>query len=79
MDFRKATNIFARPDFDGDPVQIYEPAPPDQPPSHQMNLKNLKVLVTEVTIFLRGLKGQILILMTGKKVMEIDVNEIPHF
>ncbi len=25
MDFRKATNIFARPDFDGDPVQIYEP------------------------------------------------------
>ncbi|WP_417874022.1 EcoAI/FtnUII family type I restriction enzme subunit R [Xanthomarina gelatinilytica] len=27
MDFRKATNIFARPDFDGDPVQIYEPAP----------------------------------------------------
>jgi len=25
MDFRKATNIFARPEFDGDPVQIYEP------------------------------------------------------
>ena len=30
MDFRKATNIFARPDFDGDPVQIYEPQP-DEP------------------------------------------------
>ncbi|MFB9098119.1 MULTISPECIES: EcoAI/FtnUII family type I restriction enzme subunit R [Flavobacterium] len=29
MDFRKATNIFARPDFDGDPVQIYEPGPND--------------------------------------------------
>jgi type I restriction enzyme R subunit len=29
MDFRKATNIFARPDFDGDPVQIYEPKPDD--------------------------------------------------
>lgn len=29
MDFRKATNIFARPDFDGDPVQIYEPQPGD--------------------------------------------------
>lgn len=27
MDFRRATNIFARPDFDGDPVQIYEPEP----------------------------------------------------
>lgn len=25
MDFRKATNHFADPDFDGDPVQIYEP------------------------------------------------------
>ena len=35
MDFRKATNNFARRDFDGDPVQIYEPdegdsvVPPD--------------------------------------------------
>lgn len=31
MDFRKATNLFADPDFDGDPVQIYEPEP-DEPP-----------------------------------------------
>ncbi|MCB9772262.1 MAG: DEAD/DEAH box helicase family protein [Candidatus Omnitrophica bacterium] len=35
MDFRQATNLFADPDFDGDPVMIYEPkgddpiAPPD--------------------------------------------------
>ena len=27
MDFRKATNNFARPEFDGEPVQIYEPTP----------------------------------------------------
>ncbi|MFA6294394.1 MAG: DEAD/DEAH box helicase family protein [Victivallales bacterium] len=27
MDFRKATNLFADRDFDGDPVQIYEPQP----------------------------------------------------
>jgi len=27
MDFRKATNHFADPEFDGDPVQIYEPEP----------------------------------------------------
>ncbi|WP_321827214.1 EcoAI/FtnUII family type I restriction enzme subunit R [Maribacter dokdonensis] len=27
MDFRKATNLFADPDFDGDPVQIYQPEP----------------------------------------------------
>lgn len=36
IDFRKATNHFADPDFDGEPVQIYEPGegdpvtPPDQ-------------------------------------------------
>jgi type I restriction enzyme R subunit len=29
MDFRKATNLFADPDFDGEPVQIYEPGPED--------------------------------------------------
>src|SRR3989442_9907486 len=37
MDFRKATELFADPNFDGDPVQIYEPkgddpvVPPDEP------------------------------------------------
>jgi type I restriction enzyme R subunit len=29
IDFRKATNHFADPDFDGDPVQIYEPGDDD--------------------------------------------------
>lgn len=38
VDFRKATNHFADPNFDGDPVQIYEPGetdpvtPPEVPP-----------------------------------------------
>jgi len=38
MDFRRATALFADPNFDGDPVQIYEPGddeppiPPDDPP-----------------------------------------------
>jgi type I restriction enzyme R subunit len=31
VDFRKATNHFADPDFDGDPVQIYEPGDTDPP------------------------------------------------
>jgi type I restriction enzyme R subunit len=31
MDFRKATNLFADPDFDGPPIQIYEPGPEDPP------------------------------------------------
>lgn len=34
IDFRQATALFADPDFDGDPVQIYDPKPdePVQPP-----------------------------------------------
>src|SRR6185369_650601 len=37
LDFKKATELFADPKFDGNPVQIYEPkegdppAPPDEP------------------------------------------------
>lgn len=38
IDFKKATELFADPDFDGDPVQVYEPGPgesavmPEEPP-----------------------------------------------
>src|SRR5262249_16069416 len=31
MDFRRATALFADPDFDGDPVQIYEPSSEQSP------------------------------------------------
>ena len=31
IDFKKATELFADPDVDGDPVQIYEPSPGDSP------------------------------------------------
>ena len=31
MDFKKATELFNDPDFDGDPVVIYEPEPDDPP------------------------------------------------
>lgn len=31
MDFKKATELFADPDFDGEPVQIFEPAPGEPP------------------------------------------------
>jgi type I restriction enzyme R subunit len=45
IDFRKATNHFADPAFDGDPVQIYEPGPDDpidppegpEPPDHDVD------------------------------------------
>jgi type I restriction enzyme R subunit len=31
MDFKKATELFADPDFDGDPVMVYNPGPEDSP------------------------------------------------
>ena len=31
MDFKKATELFADPDWDGDPIVIYEPMPDDPP------------------------------------------------
>lgn len=31
MDFKKATELFADPDFDGEPIVIYEPEPADPP------------------------------------------------
>ncbi|WP_027369199.1 EcoAI/FtnUII family type I restriction enzme subunit R [Desulfocurvibacter africanus] len=32
IDFKKATELFADPDFDGDPVQVYTPEHPDDSP-----------------------------------------------
>ncbi len=47
MDFKKATELFADPDFDGDPVQIYKPGPDDPPlppddddPEHEDGAEN---------------------------------------
>lgn len=31
MDFKKATELFADPNFDGDPVQVYEPQGDESP------------------------------------------------
>jgi type I restriction enzyme R subunit len=36
MDFKKATELFADPDFDGDPVQIYEPKGDESPVPPEM-------------------------------------------
>ncbi len=39
LDFRKATNHFADPDFDGEPVQIYEPGEDDPSRRRTMYLR----------------------------------------
>lgn len=64
MDFRGATGHFADPDFDGEPVQIYEPAeddpitPPDEeeqdiigdPPPGPPTDKRRKVYVDGIAV-----------------------------
>ena len=40
MDFKKATELFADPDFDGDPVQMYEPRNLDDSPVPPDDLNN---------------------------------------
>jgi len=46
LDFKRATELFADKDFDGEPVQIYEPkagepiAPPDTPPETQPDVQS---------------------------------------
>jgi type I restriction enzyme R subunit len=40
MDFKKATELFADPDFDGDPVQIYAPRATDSPVPPDLSEEN---------------------------------------
>ncbi len=60
LDFKRATELFADKDFDGEPVQIYEPqpgqpiAPPDAPPDAQPALP-LDALGTDPAPLVDGL------------------------
>jgi type I restriction enzyme R subunit len=46
MDFKRATAQFADPDFDGDPVQVYEPQGDESvvPPEYQLSDENSHIL-----------------------------------
>ena len=51
IDFRGATTHFADPEFDGEPVQIYEPGeddpidPPDVPPTDDDGLGDEEIII----------------------------------
>jgi len=55
MDFKKATELFADPDFDGDPVQVYEPGPtdipvpPDEPGDVDADVPENALPISEIT------------------------------
>lgn len=76
MDFRKATNIFARPDFDGDPVQIYEPEGEDPivPPDEDENGNEIDV----PTLIDPPVPGEDIGIDEGEaKIKKYYVNKIP--
>jgi type I restriction enzyme R subunit len=60
MDLKRATALFADPDFDGDPVQIYEPGPndpptpPDAPPDPEAHFLPEDGLLDAIDINLDG-------------------------
>lgn len=79
MDFRMATNNFARPDFDDEPVQIYEPKP-DEPviPPDETTLSPANFENPDFTIQEKYEKPNISITEDeDNKVKKYYVNEIP--
>jgi type I restriction enzyme R subunit len=78
MDFRKATNLFADPDFDGDPVQIYEPAEDETvvPPENEESTEIIDELTDDDTEFVPP-KTNIDINEEEAEVRKYYINKIP--
>lgn len=81
IDFRGATNHFADPDFDGEPVQIYEPgagdpiAPPDDAPATDEDGETLPDKPSADEIIVDG-PPDISLPLTGGKVKKVYVDGI---
>lgn len=61
MDFKKATELFADPLFDGDPVVVYKPGPHDPPvPPDELldSVKRLKYVVSDVPVEVIAVREQ---------------------
>lgn len=65
LDFKKATELFADPDFDGDPVQIYEPKWKDSPVSPDLSEENLAD--EDVALEIGGEQGLMRVAEPGSK------------
>jgi type I restriction enzyme R subunit len=63
MDFKKATELFADPDFDGDPVVIYEPGTAD-PPIPPQDIEGT------------GVEGELVESQTDRRIKYV-VNDVP--
>ena len=72
MDFKKATELFADPEFDGDPVQIYEPGPDDSPvPPEEWDIEDEITIVDPLVPGPGGITG-----FTGGRRTKYVVNDV---
>jgi len=80
MDFKKATELFADPDFDGDPVQIYEPGP-DEPPVPPDDDETIDIDGEETTIDIDddGIISDIFPPEGGKPPRKYYVHDVPVY
>ncbi len=82
IDFRGATTHFADPDFDGEPVQIYEPgegdpiSPPDDVPYDTPGLDDSHGEGDEETIVFDGAPPDISIAPGGDKIRKVYVDGV---
>ena len=77
MDFKKATELFADPDFDGDPVQIYEPGP-DETPVPPDDDQPIDVDEEEIIIDIEG-NGIIIDHEGGESPRKYYVHDVPVY
>ncbi|NNF33909.1 MAG: DEAD/DEAH box helicase family protein, partial [Saprospiraceae bacterium] len=79
MDFRKATNLFADPDFDGEPVQIYEPeeGQPPVPPDEGKQEEEIKDEEVDDVVRDGNDEPDITIDVSQQEVKKFYVNNVP--
>jgi type I restriction enzyme, R subunit len=74
MDFKKATELFADPDFDGEPVQVYEPCgdePPVPPDESESDRRDAAPNSFDGDIVVDDPSG------TGKKRLKYVIDDVP--
>jgi type I restriction enzyme, R subunit len=82
LDFRGATSHFADPDFDGEPVQIYEPgaddpiAPPEPGPGGDLDEEGIPYDAGEDEVIIDGAPPDITIDQGGEKRRKIYVDGV---
>lgn len=78
MDFRDATRLFADPEFDGEPVQIYEPGPNDSPvPPDEPTYGSGGAIIDDWPEDIEEMETEVE--SSGRRVNKYVVNDVPVY